>query len=120
MCAGYELLALAGSEGEKREEEEGRGRTAREIWWSRRSEVTGDRGERSDRCAAAGGVLLLPSPTVKRKERGGRVATEIRRWRRQEEDEGGRGKETALAAGSGEVLWVVSKLAGNYGGLVAG
>ncbi|MCE5167349.1 hypothetical protein HAX54_049561, partial [Datura stramonium] len=50
MCAaGYELPALAGGEGEKREEEEGRERTAREIWWSRRSAATGDRGERSDR-----------------------------------------------------------------------
>ncbi|MCE5167197.1 hypothetical protein HAX54_042043, partial [Datura stramonium] len=70
MCIGYELPALAGGEGEKREEEEGRGRTAREIWWSRRSAETGDRGERSDRCATAGGVLLLPSPAVKSKERG--------------------------------------------------
>ncbi|MCE5167521.1 hypothetical protein HAX54_008134, partial [Datura stramonium] len=107
MCAGYELPVLAGSEGEKREEEEGRGRTTREIWWSLRSAATGDRRERSDRCAADGGVLLLPSPAVKRKERGGRVATKIGRWRRQEEDEGGRGKAMALAAGSGEVLWVV-------------
>ncbi|MCD7462614.1 hypothetical protein HAX54_048931 [Datura stramonium] len=78
----YELPALAGSEGETREEEEGRGRTAREIWWSLRSAAIGDRRERSDRCAAAGGVLLLPSPVVKRKERGGRVAIEIRWWRR--------------------------------------
>ncbi|MCE5167653.1 hypothetical protein HAX54_015219, partial [Datura stramonium] len=70
MCAGYELSALAGGEGEKREEEEGRGRMAREIWWSRWSAATGDRGERSDRCATAGGVLLLSSPAVERKERG--------------------------------------------------
>ncbi|MCD7451593.1 hypothetical protein HAX54_012754 [Datura stramonium] len=49
-----------GGEGEKRR---GRRREGKDYegdtWWSRRSAETGDRGERSDRCATAGGVLLL-------------------------------------------------------------
>ncbi|MCE5167689.1 hypothetical protein HAX54_016814, partial [Datura stramonium] len=90
MCADYELSALAGGEGEKREEEEGKGRMAREIWWSRRSAATGDRGERSDRCAAVGGVPLLPSPTVERKERG---AVAARFVGEDEEEEAGEGEK---------------------------
>ncbi|MCD7450427.1 hypothetical protein HAX54_006062 [Datura stramonium] len=48
---------------------------AREIWRSCRSTATGDRGERRRRWlhGVVSWCLLLPSPAVKREERGGRL-----------------------------------------------